>query len=85
MFFCDILSHFSLVSSYILSPISMITGSNVHGLTYLHLHLYPCMENWTACCSFSYLVNFMLMIAELAQLDSIAFCSVIYSFHSKFP
>ena len=77
-------SHILSLSSYILSRLSMIVGSNIGVLTYLHLHLYPHMPNWTAHSSFSYLVKFMPVVAELVQLNYASSCSVIYILHSKF-
>jgi hypothetical protein len=50
------------LSSYILSLLSVIAGSNIGMLTYIHLHLYPHMMNEINCCSFSYLVNFMIVV-----------------------
>jgi hypothetical protein len=72
------------LSSYILSRLSMIAGSNVGVLTYLYLHLYPHMTNPTDRCSFSYLVNFMPAVVGLALSNYVASCSVRYIFHSKF-
>ena len=71
------------LSSYILSHLSMIAGSNVGVLTYLHLHLYPHMTNLTDCCSFPYLANFMVAVVRLALSNSAASCSVIYILNSK--
>jgi hypothetical protein len=68
-------------SSYILSRLSIIAGSNVGGLTYLHLHLYPHMANLTDRCSFAYLANFMPVVVGLALSNSVASCSVIYILH----
>jgi hypothetical protein len=47
-------------SGYILCRLSMIAGSSVVGLTYLHFHLYPHMTNPIDRCSFPYLRNFPL-------------------------
>jgi hypothetical protein len=66
------------LSSYILSFLSMIVGSNIGELTYLHLHLYPHMMNLTDHCSFPYLDNFMAMVVRLALLNSATSCSMIY-------
>jgi hypothetical protein len=72
------------LSGYILSRLSMIAGSSVGGLTYLHLHLYPHMTNPTDHCSFPYLANFMaIVVVGLALSNSVASCSVIYILHSK--
>jgi hypothetical protein len=71
------------LSGYILSHLSMITGSSIGGLTYLHLHLYPHMTNPTDHCSFPYLANFMAAVVGLALSNSVASCSVIYILHSK--
>jgi hypothetical protein len=60
------------LSSYILSCLSMITGSNVGVLTYIYLHLYPHMTNPTDHCSFSYLVNFMPAVVGLALSNYVA-------------
>jgi hypothetical protein len=76
-------SHVLSFCGYILSRLSMIVGSNVGGLTYLHLHLYPQMTNPIDRCSFPYLANFMVAVAELALSNAIASCSVIYTVHSK--
>jgi hypothetical protein len=47
-------------SSYILCRLSMIAGSSIVEMTYLHFHLYPHMTNPINCCSFPYLHNFPL-------------------------
>jgi hypothetical protein len=70
-------------SGYVLSRLSMIAGSSVGGLTYLHFHLYPHMTNPTDRCSFPYLANFMAALVGLALSNSAASCSVIYILHSK--
>jgi len=70
-------------SGYILSRLSMIAGSSVGGLTYIHFHLYPHMTNPTDHCSFPYLENFMATLARLPLLNSVASCSVIYILNSK--
>jgi hypothetical protein len=72
-------------SGYILSRLSMIAGSSVGGLTYLHFHLYPRMTNPTDRCSFPYLANFMAALAGLALSNSVASCSMIYMLNSKLP
>jgi len=46
------------LSRYILSRLSLIMGSSVGGLTYLHIHLYLHMTNPTNRCSFPYLGQF---------------------------
>jgi hypothetical protein len=61
------------LSGYILSRLSMIAGSRVGGLTYLHLHLYPHMTNPTDRCSFPYLANFMAAVVGLALSNSACF------------
>jgi hypothetical protein len=71
------------LSGYILSHLSMIAGSSIGRLTYLHLHLYPHMTNPTDHCSFPYLANFMAAVVGLALSNSVASCSVIYILHSK--
>jgi hypothetical protein len=76
-------SHVLSVSIYLLSGISMITASNIGGLTYLHLHLYPHMTNLTNRCSFPYLDNFMVVVVGLALSNSATSCSVIYIMHSN--
>jgi hypothetical protein len=76
-------SHVLSLSGYILSRLSMIAGSSIGGLTYLHLHLYPHMTNPTDRCSFPYLANFMAAVVGLALSNSVASCSVIYILHSK--
>jgi hypothetical protein len=76
-------SHVLSPSSYILSHFSMIVGSSVGEITYLHFHLYPHMTNLTDCCSFPYLANFMSALAGLILSNSTASCSVIYILKSK--
>ena len=68
------------VSSYILSRISMIAGSRIGRITYLHLHLYHHMTNPTDRCSFPYLANFMAAVVGLAPSNHVASCSVVYIF-----
>jgi len=68
---------------YILSRLSMIAGSRVGGLTYLHLHLYPHVKNPTDHCSFPYSANFMVAVVGLALLNSAPSCCVIYILQSK--
>ena len=67
---------------YILSCLSMITGSSVGGLTYLYLHLYNHTMNLTDRCFFPYLANFMPMVGRFAVSNS-ASCCVLYILHSK--
>jgi hypothetical protein len=76
-------SHVLSPSSYILSRFSMIVGSSVGEITYLHFHLYPHMTNLTDRCSFPYLANFMSALAGLILSNSTASCSVIYILKSK--
>jgi hypothetical protein len=78
-------SHVLSLSSYILSHLSIIVGSSIDGMTYIHLHLYPHMTNPTDHFSFPYLANFMSTVDGLALSNSVASCSVIYILHSKFP
>jgi hypothetical protein len=42
------------LSGYILTALSMVSGSRVGGLTCLHLHLYPRTTDPTDRCSFPY-------------------------------
>jgi hypothetical protein len=70
-------------SGYILSHLSMIAGTSIVGLTYLHFHLYPHMTNPIDRCSFLYLANFMVALVGLALSNSVASCSVIYILNSK--
>jgi hypothetical protein len=72
-------------SSYILSHLSMIVGSIIGGLTYIHFHLYPHTTNPTNRCSFPYLANFMVTLAGLALSNFATSCSVIYILNSKLP
>jgi hypothetical protein len=69
-----------LLSGYILSYLSMIAGSRVGGLTYLHLHLYPHMTNPTDHCYFPYLTNFMTAVAGLAHTNSPFLLPIHYRF-----
>jgi hypothetical protein len=76
-------SHVLSLCGYILSLFSMIMGSSVGGLTFIHLHLYPHMTNPTDRCSFPYLANFMAMVATLTLSNSASSCFVLYIVHSK--
>jgi hypothetical protein len=78
-------SHVLSLSRYILSRLSIIVGSNVGGLTYLHLHLYPHMMNPIDRCSFPYLANFMPAVVGLALSNSVASCFVICGIHHLCP
>jgi len=73
------------LSGYILSRLSMLTGSNVGGLTYLYLHLYNQMMNLADHCFFPYLANFMVAVARLAVTNSTSSCSLMYILHLKLP
>jgi len=70
-------------SGYILCLLSMIMGSNIVGLTYLHFHLYPHMTNPIHHCSFPYLGNFMVVLTKLVLSKFVASCFVIYILNSK--
>jgi hypothetical protein len=60
-------------SGYVLSRLSMIVGSSVGGLTYLHFHLYPHMMNPTDHCSFPYLANFMVALVWVGTFELCCF------------
>jgi hypothetical protein len=71
------------LSRYILSLISMVSGSRVCGLTCMHLHLYPHTTDPADHCSFPYLVNFMAAAAGSVLTNPVVYCSFIYILHSK--
>ena len=66
------------LSGYRLSFLSMIMGSQVGGLTDLHLHLYPHMTSPTDRRSFPYLANFMVMVlgAGAIEIYCCLFCDI---------
>jgi hypothetical protein len=71
------------LSGYILSRLSMVSGSRVGRLTCLHLHLYPHTTDRVDRCSFPYLANFMAVVAGSTLTNPTVYRSVIYILHSK--